>query len=231
MLLFYAAPASALPAIRYDGLRGGVRLQPTLEAAREEAQREVAVEDARVLVVDAAWLGSVAPRAANSDAVEVEAVPPAAFCNLAPHRAPFAIEAAGGYVVRQSADGGPEVLLIYRRGVWDLPKGKRDAGETAEDCALREVHEEVGARRGPDGLRIVRPLGPTVHGYAHEEGYAVKTTHWFLMRTPQKTFTPEAREGIERAEWTAWADAHARLGYENLRRHMQALDAQGLLEK
>jgi 8-oxo-dGTP pyrophosphatase MutT (NUDIX family) len=39
-----------------------------------------------------------------------------------------------------------ELLMIYRRGKWDLPKGKLDEGETIPQCALREVMEETGLR-------------------------------------------------------------------------------------
>ena len=46
------------------------------------------------------------------------------------------MRAAGGYVVRRK-DAGLEVLLIHRRGVWDLPKGKCDDGEKARACARR----------------------------------------------------------------------------------------------
>jgi 8-oxo-dGTP diphosphatase len=46
---------------------------------------------------------------------------------------------------------GDEVLLIRRafapfRGLWTLPGGRREPGETIEDCATREVHEELGLR-------------------------------------------------------------------------------------
>src|SRR5690554_763046 len=50
------------------------------------------------------------------------------------------IEAAGGLVLNSNQ----EVLLIYRRGVWDLPKGHVEEGETIETAAIREVQEETG---------------------------------------------------------------------------------------
>ena len=53
------------------------------------------------------------------------------------------IQAAGGFVHTDKN----EVLLIYRRGKWDLPKGKLDEGEDLEACALREIKEETGLQQ------------------------------------------------------------------------------------
>ena len=50
------------------------------------------------------------------------------------------VEAAGGLV--QNKKGA--YLFIFRRGKWDLPKGKIDKGESEEDAAVREVSEECG---------------------------------------------------------------------------------------
>ena len=50
------------------------------------------------------------------------------------------LEAGGGIVFNKRG----EFLVIERRGVWDLPKGKVDAGETIEEAAVREVREECG---------------------------------------------------------------------------------------
>ena len=52
------------------------------------------------------------------------------------------IQAAGGLVINES----DEIMLIFRRGKWDLPKGKLDKGETIEQCAVREVQEETGLK-------------------------------------------------------------------------------------
>ena len=50
------------------------------------------------------------------------------------------IEAAGGLVVNAAG----KLLVIERLGVWDLPKGKLESGETAQVAALREIEEECG---------------------------------------------------------------------------------------
>jgi hypothetical protein len=53
--------------------------------------------------------------------------------------------AAGGVV----ADPSGNVLMILRHGRWDLPKGHIERGESARQCAEREVMEECGVRRTP----------------------------------------------------------------------------------
>ena len=53
----------------------------------------------------------------------------------------FTLVQAGGGLVRNEKK---EILIIFRRGKWDLPKGKLDKGEKLEDCAVREVEEETG---------------------------------------------------------------------------------------
>src|SRR5690606_36319773 len=85
------------------------------------------------------------------------------------------IEAAGGVV--SNPDGG--VLMIYRRGKWDLPKGKRDDGETVEDCAMREVMEETGL---PE-LQLGDKICETYHVYEQGGTELLKTTHWYRMNT------------------------------------------------
>lgn len=53
------------------------------------------------------------------------------------------MKAAGGVVHRAG-----RVLLIHRPRYddWTFPKGKVEDGESDEECALREVHEETGLR-------------------------------------------------------------------------------------
>lgn len=60
------------------------------------------------------------------------------------------------------------LLVIFRHGVWDLPKDTQDPSQSIEMCARREVQEEVGI----ETLRFVRRLGTTQHGYPDGDCYA-----------------------------------------------------------
>jgi 8-oxo-dGTP pyrophosphatase MutT (NUDIX family) len=55
---------------------------------------------------------------------------------------------AGGVAYRRDDDHAYEIAVIATQGGtrWQLPKGTREAGETSEETALREVEEEVGLR-------------------------------------------------------------------------------------
>ena len=56
------------------------------------------------------------------------------------------IKRQAGLLVNDNDD----LLFIYRRGKWDLPKGKIDPGESPEICAVREVKEETGLHSADD---------------------------------------------------------------------------------
>jgi len=116
---------------------------------------------------------------------------------LAVFQQQFVLQPAAGGVLFHP---GGDVLMIYRRGTWDLPKGKIDAGEMTQDAALREVEEETGVRQ----LTIHRPLGTTYHVFHREpEQWILKPTYWFEMTTenPEQALTPQLEEDIEKVEW------------------------------
>lgn len=103
------------------------------------------------------------------------------------------VEAAGGVVFNDQH----KALLIFRRGFWDLPKGKIDLGETKEAAAVREVQEETGLQQ----LELGALLGETYHTYKEGKTRILKRTYWFAMRTPETTLTPQTEEDIEQAVW------------------------------
>jgi 8-oxo-dGTP pyrophosphatase MutT (NUDIX family) len=108
------------------------------------------------------------------------------------------IIAAGGLVFNDKN----ELLMIFRRGKWDLPKGKLDEGESIEDCALREVTEETGLQN----VQLENFLGSTFHEYfnTYTNEDVIKETHWYKMHaTADQPLIPQTEEQIEIIEWVA----------------------------
>ena len=104
------------------------------------------------------------------------------------------IEAAGGLVFNSNND----LLLIERLGVWDLPKGKIDAGETPEIAALREVEEECAV----NGLSIEYLVCKSYHTYFFKDNYVLKRTYWYKMNTSfNGLLVPQDDENITKVEW------------------------------
>ena len=111
------------------------------------------------------------------------------------------IEAAGGVV--QNSNG--EILLIHRRGFWDLPKGKLDDNETIEEAAIREVEEETGLKN----VSILHPIRfrklknkATYHSYFIQDTPALKISYWFEMICDDDgELIPQTEEDIEQVIW------------------------------
>jgi 8-oxo-dGTP pyrophosphatase MutT (NUDIX family) len=103
------------------------------------------------------------------------------------------IEAAGGLIRKED-----KYLFIHRLGKWDLPKGKIDPGENAQQAAIRECMEECSI----SGLEILNSLPDTYHIYPHKGSHVLKTTYWFLMSsTHTGPLIPQTEENIQKAEW------------------------------
>ncbi len=109
----------------------------------------------------------------------------------------FKVILAGGGLVYNEHD---EILLIFRKGFWDLPKGKLDDGETLSACALREVREETGIAN----ILLHEKIITTYHTYQEKGKYILKESHWFKMSVQGKpTLTPQIEEEIEIAKWVS----------------------------
>lgn len=132
------------------------------------------------------------------------------------------ITAAGGIVYRLDKDEDPEVLMIFRNGVWDLPKGKHEKGEAVEMCAVREVSEEVGSKIPS----LIKKLGETYHEYPENGKIMGKTTHWYSMIfTQEEDLVPQKEEGIEKIEWMPFNKAVEVAGYDNLKEILKKFQA------
>ena len=107
----------------------------------------------------------------------------------------FKLIKAGGGLIKNENE---QILMILRRGKWDLPKGKLDEGETLENCAKREVEEETGLQK----LTIVRPVKVTYHTYKQFGKHFLKETHWYLMKTlGDQKLVPQTEEEISEIVW------------------------------
>lgn len=110
------------------------------------------------------------------------------------------VTAAGGVVCRED-----KALVIRRLGVWDLPKGHLESGESIEACAVREVEEECGLQQ----VSITAPLTTTLHVYFRDDKWHLKKTHWFKMTCPPgQTPRPQREEDIETVKWQRIALLH-----------------------
>jgi len=105
------------------------------------------------------------------------------------------IPAAGGLLLNEFN----EMLFIYRRGHWDLPKGKLDPGETNEIAAVREMTEETGVKE----ITLDHFIGKTYHIFrTARNGYRyMKTTSWYLMHALKQKPIIQKEEDIEEAIW------------------------------
>jgi 8-oxo-dGTP diphosphatase len=114
------------------------------------------------------------------------------------------LRAAGGLVVRE-AERGRQVLVVHRPQYddWTFPKGKLEAGESDEECAVREVEEETGLR-----CSLGRELDPT--SYTDGKGRPKLVRYWSMaVAAGSLRFDFE----VDAAQWVTPAEARELLTY------------------
>jgi 8-oxo-dGTP diphosphatase len=122
-----------------------------------------------------------------------------------PERERDVVRAAGGVPVRQGAEG-VELLVVHRPRYddWTFPKGKREPGETDEECALREVREETG---------LVCELGEELPATSYVDGRGrSKIVRYWRLEVVGGTLEPASE--ADDARWVTPAEAAALLTYE-----------------
>lgn len=111
------------------------------------------------------------------------------------------VRAAGGVVVRDGL-----VLLVHRPRYddWTFPKGKAEEGESDEECARREVHEETGLR-----CELESELPAT--GYVDGHGRPKRVRWWRMRVVSDDGWAPN--EEVDELRWLAPAEAAEVLSY------------------
>jgi 8-oxo-dGTP pyrophosphatase MutT (NUDIX family) len=139
------------------------------------------------------------------------------------------VTSAGGVVLRQG-EAGPEVLICGRNadGLWALPKGTPEPGETIEQTALREVREETGVE-----VEVTASIGDIRYWFSRpKEGVRfLKTVRHYLMR--QIGGDPSLHDHeFDDVRWFPAQEALTLLTYRNESRILrQALEVAAALEE
>ena len=126
------------------------------------------------------------------------------------------IKTAGGIVLKND-----KILFIYKRGRWDLPKGKVEEGASSRKTAKIEISEETGLPKNQ--LKILKKLIPTHYHKTVDREVVVKKTEWFLIIFQGDESTPlipDRNEGITECKWFTFdelvlvlEESHERIRY------------------
>jgi 8-oxo-(d)GTP phosphatase len=102
------------------------------------------------------------------------------------------IQAGGGLVKKED-----KLLMIYRLGRWDLPKGKMDKDEKFKETARREVEEECNIK-----VKVDSKICTTWHYYTTGKFQNLKQTRWYEMTClDDRYMKPQVEEDILDIKW------------------------------
>jgi len=99
---------------------------------------------------------------------------------------------SAGAIILREVQGELKIALAQHQRTdknWVLPKGHVEVGESIEEAALREIHEETGL----DNVQLIKHLGSFMRESIKSNGDVVqKTIHFFLAYALEnnQSFTP-----------------------------------------
>ncbi len=133
---------------------------------------------------------------------------------------------AGGVVYR-TGERGIEVVLCGRtpEGLWALPKGTPERGESLHETALREVSEETGL-----GVEIVGDLGTIEYVFARPvQGVRFEKTVYHYLMQPTGSGSVSDHDGeYDRVQWFPAEEALRIMTHRNeaqvVRRALDAIE-------
>jgi 8-oxo-dGTP pyrophosphatase MutT (NUDIX family) len=115
------------------------------------------------------------------------------------------------YLVERADNSEVEVALVGRSqaGIWALPKGTPQAGETVEQVAAREVQEETGLQ-----VRLITYVGSISYSFIREQIRYHKQVRHFLFEAIGGDMALHDHE-YDLVEWFPLSEACRRLTYQN----------------
>jgi 8-oxo-dGTP pyrophosphatase MutT (NUDIX family) len=104
-----------------------------------------------------------------------------------------------------------EVVLVGRShsGIWALPKGTPQSGETIEQVAVREAQEETGLQ-----VQLIAYIGSISYSFVRERVRYHKQVRHFLLQAVGGDIALHDHE-YDRVEWFSVPEAYLRLTYQN----------------
>jgi 8-oxo-dGTP pyrophosphatase MutT (NUDIX family) len=122
------------------------------------------------------------------------------------------IASAGVIVYRVNNDEIEYLLLHHIVGHWDFAKGKIEPGETKEQAALRELHEEAGLRTNlEEGFQ-----DSVEYKFMERDGVMTKkTVYFFIGRVNDESviLSHEHKNHI----WLRYEDAYEKMTFDTAR--------------
>lgn len=120
-------------------------------------------------------------------------------------------EKSAGAVIFRKADNEIYYLLLhYKPGHWDFPKGHIEKGEKEEETVKRETEEETGLR----DIKIVKGFKETVkYFFRYENKTIFKIVIFYLAETQEK----EVKISFEHKgfKWLSYDEALKQLTFKN----------------
>ena len=117
---------------------------------------------------------------------------------------------AGGVILEDGNILLIQVLNLRGDKVWTFPKGHLEAGETAEQAAVREVAEETGWE-----CEISSYLFKAEYTFDRGGELVDKDVRWFMMKRVGGDGMPKTPDEILDMKWCSLADAENELRYNS----------------
>jgi ADP-ribose pyrophosphatase YjhB (NUDIX family) len=120
---------------------------------------------------------------------------------------------AGGIVFRRNAQKEIEILLIQdAKDRWTIPKGHIEEGESAKQCAEREIGEETGLQE----MKVLNWLGKINFRYRRTTSLVLMTTEIFLVQAMGDTDNLKPEDWMNGIKWFPANEAMEKIEYEDI---------------